>query len=188
METLKVQVKLFSRGTPDVPGYAAVFQRWIRDHVLDELLIDVVDYSHVPEGPAVALIGHESDYVLDRAGGKLGLLYAAKRNLSSAGDAFLRAIKRAMKASLLLERDPGPKTRLDFRSDEILLRIADRLNAPNTDETFERLAPVLRDALSRVYEATPFTLTRVGSPRELFSVTVHAPTAPPFDRLAIAEG
>lgn len=183
MQTEKVQVKIFSKGTPDVPGYVPVFQRWIREHVLNELLIDVVDYSHVADGPEVTLIGHESDYVLDRADGKLGLLYVSKRPSAQKNGAFLDAFKRALRAAVLLEEESGPKTPLAFGSDKIVVRIADRLNAPNSDTTFEQVAPSLRESLTRVYGTTPFTLTRIGSPRDLFSVEINAPGAAPLSEL-----
>jgi len=183
MQPEKVQVKIFSKGTPDVPGYVPVFQRWIREHVLDELLIDVVDYSHVADGPEVTLIGHESDYVLDRARGKLGLLYASKRASDPKHGAFLDAIKRALHAAVLLEKESGPNPPLAFGSDKIVVRIADRLNAPNSDTTLEKVTPALRESLSQVYGATPFTLTRIGSPRDLFGVEISAPGAAPLGEL-----
>lgn len=183
MQSEKLQVKIFSAGTPDVPGYIPVFQRWIREHVLDELLIDVVDYSHVADGPEVTLIGHESDYVLDRAEGKLGLLYSNKRATGTKNGAFLSAIRRALNAAALLEKESGPATPLAFGSDKLLVRVADRLNAPNSEATFEQVAPSLRESLTRVYGATPFTLARVGSPRDLFAVEIGAPGAPALGEL-----
>lgn len=183
MHAEKIQVKVFSSGKPDVPGYVPVFQRWIRDRVLSEHLIDVVDYSHVAEGPEVALIGHESDYVLDRASGKLGLLYASKRNAVSEHGAFLPALQRVFNACLLLETEAGPQVPLAFCTDQLLVRVADRLGAPNNDATFKRFEPALREALARIYANTPFTLSRVGTPRELFSIEVRAPAAPPLGDL-----
>jgi hypothetical protein len=183
MHAEKVQIKIFSSGQPDVPSYLSVFQRWIRDHVLDELLIDVVDYSHVPDGPEVTLIGHNSDYVFDRTGGRLGLLYASKRQPESMNGPYLSALKRSVSACLLLEKEPGPPVPVAFRSDELFVRIADRLNAPNTEETFNRVAPALSSALARFYGTTAFSLSRVGSPRELFGIEVRAPSAPPLGEL-----
>jgi hypothetical protein len=183
MHAERIQVKVFTSGKPDVPGYVPVLQRWIRDRVLNELLIDVVDYSHVAEGPEVALIGHESDYVLDRAGGKLGLLYASKRSAVSEHGAFLPALQRVFNACLLLEKEAGPQVPFAFRADELLVRVADRLGAPNNDATFSLFEPALREALGRIYGSTPFTLSRSGSPRELFSIEVRAPAAPPLCEL-----
>lgn len=183
MNAVKVQVKIFCSGQPDVYGCILEFQRWIREQVLSELLIDVVDYSHVADGPEVALIGHESDYVLDRAGGKLGLLYCNKRMPNPENGSFLGAVRRALTACQLLEKAPGLNVPLTFRADEILVRIADRLNAPNTDETFLRIEPALQSVLTLLYGPVPFTLKRIGSSRELFAVQVQAPTAPPLCEL-----
>jgi hypothetical protein len=68
----KVQVKIFASSPIAVESYIPVFHRWIRDNVLNELLIDVVDYSHVPNGPEVVLLGHASDYMLEQAGARDG--------------------------------------------------------------------------------------------------------------------
>jgi hypothetical protein len=164
-----------------------VFHRWIRDSVLGELLIDVVDYSHVANGPEVVLLGHASDYMLDRQGGRLGLLYASKREPASDEGSFLPALRRALRACLLLEREQGPEP-LAFRSDELLIRINDRLIAPNTDETFRRFEPALKAALERLYTGGGFELRRVGEPRDLFSVAVRASSAPPLGELAARVG
>ena len=175
MHPQKVQVKIFALEQPTVVGYVSVFQRWIRDHALDELLIDVVDYSHVANGPEVVLIGHESDYALDRGEGRLGLLYTNKRASESNDGVFRDALRRAVNACRLLQDESETASPLTFGTSELLIRIVDRLSAPNTDETFEHIAPALREALAHFYEDTPFTLARHGSPRELFSVTVRAP-------------
>ncbi len=179
----KIQVKLFSRLNADTLEYVPIFHRWIREHELDELLIDVVDYSHVKHGPEVALIGHESDYVLDRAAGKLGLLYAQKRPRKSPSNPWLGAIERALQASVRLQGEASPTIPLAFRSDELTLRVADRLFAPNTDATFARLLPEVEGALEVLYGSTAFTMTRTGSPRELFAIDVQAPGAPPLGEL-----
>jgi hypothetical protein len=183
MQADKVQIKVFASAPIEVESYIPVFHRWIRDNVLGELMIDVVDYSHVANGPEVVLLGHGSDYVLDRHAGRLGLLYASKREPATDEGPYVAAMRRALRACLLLEREPGPLP-LAFRSDELLLRVADRLRAPNDDETFARLGPALRAALERLYGSTPFELTRVGEARDLFSVEVRAPSAPPLAELS----
>jgi hypothetical protein len=170
----KVQVKVFSSGAPDVGGYLPVFHRWIRDSVLNELMIDVVDYSHVANGPEVVLIGHASDYALDRGGGKIGLLYSSKREPETDEGAFVSALRRALRACALLEKEAGPKVPLKFAADTLLVRILDRLSAPNDDQTFARVEPALRSALARAYGDATLSLKRVGAPREAFSVEVSA--------------
>ncbi|MBW1832016.1 MAG: hypothetical protein JRJ10_10020, partial [Deltaproteobacteria bacterium] len=69
MQATKFQVKLYARaGEIELGKLIPVFHEWIRaKKITDELLIDVADYAHVPQGPGVVLIGHQSDYYLDVA-------------------------------------------------------------------------------------------------------------------------
>ena len=179
----KLQVKLLSALNADSLEYVPIFHQWIRERRLDELLIDVVDYSHVRHGPEVMLVGHESDYVIDRTGGRLGLLYAQKRPRTTASTPWLWALKRALAAGALLQHETSPTTPLALRSDALILRVADRLLAPNSDATFTRLLPAVETALELLYGNTPFTLTRTGTPRDLFTIEVEAPGAPALDEL-----
>ena len=176
----KIQIKLFASEDIPVEHYVPVFHRWIRESVLKETLIDVVNYTHVADGPAIVLIGHETDYALDRTGKKLGLLVSHKRG---APIDFRQALARAARAAKLLESEPELASPIRFRTDELVLRIADRLNAPNTDETYERLLPELRAAFEPVYGAG-LELARVGAPRELFTVRVRGTKAATLAELA----
>jgi hypothetical protein len=178
MSFSKVQVKLFTSGAPEFEPYLPVFHRWIRDNVLGELLIDVVDYSHVENGPDVVLIGHAADYALDRGEGQAGLLYANKREPVTEEGALALAFRKVLRAAALLEQEPDVSPRLAFRSDRLLVRVADRLRAPNNEDTFQSLKPELEKVLGRLYSSSNFELLRVGSPAELFSVEVRA-SAPP---------
>jgi len=64
-----------------------VFHRWIQERSLDELMVDVADYTHVPDGPGVVLVCHDAIYSLDTGGGELaqalerlsGWLFAGER-------------------------------------------------------------------------------------------------------------
>jgi hypothetical protein len=139
-------------------------------------MIDVVDYSHVADGPHVVLIGHAADYALDRARGRLGLLFSHKRGPKP--ERLGGALLRLYKAAQMLESETGLKHPVKFRSDALLLRIADRLNAPNTDATYERLFPEIKRELEKTFGAGKFEAKRVGTPRELFAVEVKAEGAP----------
>ena len=55
-----------------------MFHDWIQNQRLDELLIDVVDYRHVHDGPGVILIAHDAHYAFDTSEGRLGLLYSRR--------------------------------------------------------------------------------------------------------------
>ena len=172
MQATKFQVKLYARaGHIELEKLVPVFHEWIRaKKIPDELLIDVADYTHVPQGPGVVLIGHQSDYYLDVADDRPGLLYSRKRGFEgdlSAGidDAF----GRALRACRLLEEDE----RLDFEfgTDEVLFRVLDRLAAPNEDATYATYEPVLKQVAKAFFGSAP-TMRRLGSPREPFAVRI----------------
>ncbi|MBW2212567.1 MAG: hypothetical protein JRG67_16300 [Deltaproteobacteria bacterium] len=106
MQATKFQVKLYTRaGDIELEKLIPVFHEWIRTKkISDELLIDVADYAHVPQGPGVVLIGHQSDYYLDVADNRPGLLYSRKRGFEGDFQAGIDdAFRRALNACQLLE-------------------------------------------------------------------------------------
>ena len=138
MLSSRIALKVYVAGgiAPDAPRVLEAFHGWIRQKALPETLIDVVDYSHVHQGPAVLLIGHESDYALDLSEGRVGLSYQRKRapetSLGPLGD----SLKRVLRAAELLEQTPSLAP-LQFSRSEFKLTLLDRLHAPNTVETRE---------------------------------------------------
>ena len=142
----RVQLKLFVKDeAPKAESLIPVFHSWITEQRLDELMIDVADYSHVFEGPGVVLVGHESDYYFDEHNGRPGILYSRKRGFAGDLEARLRdALDRVQQAAKMLRE----QMKLDFDAHEMLLRVPDRLHAPNDDATFEQLEAIA----ARVFE------------------------------------
>jgi hypothetical protein len=169
-----VRVKIFAREpAPDLAGAIPVFHRWIQDRLRPEMLIDVADYRHVPNGPGVMLIGHEANYSLDCAKGRLGLLYSRKQAGGAAQENLRQAYDSAVEACRRLEEEPEFAGKLKFDYDACEISIGDRLLAPNTQETYLALKPELDRFLADVFPS--HTLERRGDPRELFSVFSQCP-------------
>ena len=182
----KLQLKIFAApgraAAPPLDAFIPVFHRWIKDHVLAELSIDVANYAHVPKGPGVVLIGHNCDYFVDESEGRLGLLHNRKRG-SVAPEARLEDLfRRTLHAAALLEKEPllSGAGALAFAPNEFLFRINDRLAGPATDETFAAVRPELEALGRRLFEGAPFELGRVGDEKSLFAVRMAGPkeTAP----------
>jgi hypothetical protein len=175
MDAHKLQLKIYA--TPatakafDLESVIPVYHRWIKDHALPELTIDVANYGHVPEGPGVVLIGHGSDYFLDEGEGRLGLLHNRKRAAFAPGERLSDLARRALHAAVLLEKDLGGK--LTFATNELLFRINDRLAAPNTEATFAAVKGEL-EALGKQLFGGAFELQRLGGPKELFAVRIKS--------------
>ena len=172
MQATKFQVKLYTRaGDVELEKLVPVFHEWIRaKKISDELLIDVADYAHVPQGPGVVLIGHQSDYYVDVADNRPGLLYSRKRGFEGDFQAGIDdAFRRALKACQLLEEESS--LGLQFGTDEVLFRVQDRLSAPNADATYDAYKPALEQAATAFFGGGA-SLERVGSEREPFAVRI----------------
>jgi hypothetical protein len=150
-----------------------IFHQWIQDGAAPELLIDVADYKHVPDGPGIMLIGHQADYSLDESGGRLGLLYNRKASVDGDAQAVLgQAFDAALSAARRLEATAPFAGNLHFDEGDVEVIVNDRLLAPNTDTTWEALRPEISRFFDRLYGAGNFTLERRGEPRDRFQVAV----------------
>jgi hypothetical protein len=165
MELYKLGVKIFAANPKvvELRAFIPVFHGWIQQQKIPEhLLIDVHDYSHVPEGPGILLVAHEGNFSTDETSGRLGLVYYRKQPVS---DALKVAYESADVASQLLEAEPKLNG-LKFHRDEFMVFSNDRLLAPNTAESRARLEPVIKRAFDNV------------------SVTIAPQSADPRERLA----
>ncbi len=173
MEPTKFQVKVYTKsGDIELEKLIPVFHEWIREKKIpDELLIDVADYAHVPQGPGVVLIGHQSDYYLDVADDRPGLLYSRKRGFDGDLQAGIDdAFRRALRACELLEKETG--LGFEFSTDEVLFRVQDRLQAPNEEATYEAYKPALERTTSAFFGDSA-SFERLGGPREPFAVRIN---------------
>src|SRR6185503_2460531 len=178
MDSRRIQVKLYGAGSPVLDRFIPVFHRFIRDKVFDELMIDVADYGHVTSGPGVALIGHASDYFADQSEGRFGLVYTRKRDAPPPDARLADALRRALNGARLVEKEPGLDD-VRFKTDEILVRLTDRLHASNDEAGFAKFAAELGPLAEKLYGASNAKVERVGTPRDPLSARVTAKTAPP---------
>jgi len=170
-----VRVKIFARqpAPADLSAAIPVFHRWIQDRVCPEMLIDVADYRHVPNGPGVMLIGHEANYSLDNTKGRLGLLYSRKQSGGGAQGNLRQAFDAALAACRRLEQDPAFAGNLSFEDGSCEFSINDRLLAPNREDTYLALKPEFDRFLSDLWGRDSYSIERKGDPRELFQVEVR---------------
>lgn len=180
MDAYRLDLKLYFEAPEVSPREAAIrsFHRFIQQKVLDELLIDVADYGHVPSGPGVMLIGHEAHYALDASDGRPGLLYSRKRALEGSFESRLHhAFGRLLGFAELLEAEAelGIVPRLDLWT----LRFNDRLRAPNTAETAARVTPGLERVLSDLFGNSECKVEWEGDASARLGIRVELPAAEP---------
>lgn len=176
MDVYRFGVKFFlaDPGSIALQDFVPIFHNWIQKQILkNHLLIDVHDYSHIRQGPGILLVAHEGNLSMDAADDRLGLVYYRKQPSLGTGEERLSSVlKTALQACRLLEEEPILKGRVRFTTGELLIIANDRLNAPNDEEAFAKLRPVLLSALQQTLDTSDFKLTRASKdPKE--RLTIH---------------
>ncbi|HLL88982.1 MAG TPA: hypothetical protein VK324_06740 [Tepidisphaeraceae bacterium] len=180
MDAFKISAKLFAAADTFEPAaFVPVFHKWIQQHALpDHLLIDVADYAHVPAGPGSLVVAHEANVHMDRTDGRLGVLYVRKQPFAAAAtfrDRLRQTIVNTLVAADRLEQDvPG----LRFRTDEVWVRVHDRLHAPPGTGTFNAVRADVESVAKELFVGRPVTLAPEQDPRRLFGVTIKADGEP----------
>ncbi len=179
LQRFAVKVYLEDPSKLDPKALIPVFHRWIQQRAIpDHLLIDVADYSHVPHGPGVMLMAHEGHFSLDNSDQRLGLMYTRKQPTEgSFVERFQAALRATLQAHQILAREADLSGGLQFKDDELVLMANDRLQAPNTTESFETLRGELGRFLPGLLGVKP-TIDHVNSqPRERLALSITVPQA-----------
>lgn len=168
----------------EIRDLITVFHGWIQQQQVEEhLLVDVHDYSHVFQGPGVLLVAHEGNFCLDSDQGRPGLLYYRKEPLNGEPLERLEAVFRStVQACRMLEQEVTLEGSVRFRTDELLFLTNDRLNAPNSRETYSDVRPALSGFADQVLGSGCGFEPRF-DPRERFAVRFRLPEAVPLEDL-----
>lgn len=162
-------------GIPDA-DFVPVFHDWIRRRVIGGVLLDVADYTHVPDGPGVALVGHEFTYSLDRSDGRFGLLVQRRRSTGANTEASIVAtISTLLTAAEKLETHRSLRGVIKFDRSVIRVESNDRLRAPNDAEGLEMLRASSEAAVKRAFPTGEVSIHPVDDDsRNRLAVTIRA--------------
>jgi hypothetical protein len=177
MQLQHVNVKLLVQnpGEANLEPLIPVFHGWIEDQTGDELLIDVADYTHVPAGPGIVLIGHEGNYSVDNTGNRLGVRYNRKAVLGGSNqDRLTQAARSALQACDRLEAEPRLSGKFRFNGQDIEIFINDRLVAPNNAETRETFDADFHLFSQKLFRGKEYSISYGADPRSLFTAYVKA--------------
>lgn len=152
VDRIAVTVPLDAPDGVDIDGMIPAFHGWIQRGVVPGTLIDVADYRHVHNGPAVMLIAHELDYTLDLAEGGIGMTVTRKRTAgpTELAKSVAWCLEHAQQAIAALSEDvPGigaePATDAAIR-----VRVLDRRAVPSTPEGEASALPALEEAARQI--------------------------------------
>jgi hypothetical protein len=176
MQLQHVNVKLLvqNRDGASLEPLIPVFHGWIENQdAADELLIDVADYSHVPAGPGVVLIGHEGNYSVDNTGNRLGVRYNRKAALDGSNqDLLSQATRAALTACRRLEAEPRLDGKFRFNGQDIEIFVNDRLIAPNNSATRKAFDADFHLFFRKLFQGKEYSISYGDDPRSLFTAFV----------------
>ena len=176
MQLQHVNVKLLVQngGGANLEPLIPVFHTWIeKQSAGDELLIDVADYTHVPAGPGIVLIGYEGNYSVDNTGNRLGVRYNRKAAVDGSNqDRLSQAARAALTACQRLETEPRLDGKFRFNGQDIEIFVNDRLIAPNTPATREAFDVDLQLFSRKLFRGKEYSISYGEDPRGLFSAFV----------------
>jgi hypothetical protein len=188
MQLQHVNVKLLVQN-PNEAGLEPlipVFHGWIENQNGDELLIDVADYTHVPAGPGIVLIGHEGNYSVDNTGNRLGVRYNRKAALDGSNqDRLTQAARAALTACRRLEGEPRLGGKFRFNGQDIEIFINDRLVAPNNAATRQEFDEDFQLFSRKLFRGKEYSISYGSDPRSLFTAFVK--TAQPLSATELLE-
>jgi len=188
MQLQHVNVKLLLQNSEGVSldPLIPVFHGWIENQNGDELLIDIADYTHVPAGPGIVLIGHEGNYSVDNTGNRLGVRYNRKAILDGRNQECLsQATRAALTACRRLEAEPQLEGKFRFNGQDIEIFINDRLVAPNNAATREAFDADFHLFSRKLFQGKEYSISYGTDPRSLFTAFVKA--ARPFTVVELLE-
>jgi len=179
MEFQHYNVKIFVDGelAVDLERFIEGFHGWVAGQSMAEMMIDVADYRHVPDGPGVVIVGLEADYAIDNMGGRWGLRYNRKgavegRNADRLRQAFAAAAATCARLEAEFEG-------LRFSRQEFAIFVNDRALAPNNEETRSQLRAEIDSLVKEQLSVADYSAELTEDPRRLAEATVKLAT--PFD-------
>ena len=136
----------------DIDSFVPLFHNWIQeDRIPNHIMVDVVDYKHIPDGPSIMLIAHEGYFSLDFEENELGLLYMRKTPLADNITKTLYAIQQILDFAIeLIQIDSSIGEKIVFL-DEYQLISNDRFefsnNAAGEKKLLQVASGVFNDAI-----------------------------------------
>ena len=177
MKLQKFGVKLFfldTNGSYSSKDFIPVFHNWIQDQLVkDHLLIDVADYSHIPDGPGVMLIAHEGHFSLDQENYQPGIMYMRKTKITGSFiERFNEVLSVTIEAANLLSNNNFTNY-INFSNNALRFITNDRFYAENTIENQNLYKKEIQKALDEKYSDSKFGFGDVSDKNERLAFTVN---------------
>jgi hypothetical protein len=158
LQKINIKFGIDAPADADWDALLNIFSRWRLEE--GEEILDLADYSHVPEAPSIILVSKRWQLGVDfsrgtgenRTGGWAGLLYASRKGLGGDLGARLRSV--LMSALERFQRLAGEKEfprGVTILYGELDIAFNDRLLVPNNDEMDTLVRPAVEEVLAALY-------------------------------------
>ena len=176
LQKINVKMAIDAPSDLDLDVLLAIFGRWRLEE--GEEVIDLADYAHVDQGPGCLLVSHRWQFGIDHAGGKVGLFYSTRKDLTGPlAHRFTQAIEGLItKSTRLLAEEEFPRT-AKACCGQLEVIANDRLLFPNTDASDARVRPELEKTFERLYGSGSFQVEREADPSRRLGYSVLAGSA-----------
>jgi hypothetical protein len=178
MTAKRIAVKFYAQNPElvDTHAFVAVFQRWIQEHRVEGLLIDVADYKHVPNGPGVLLIAHEGDFSYNLGEGRAGIQYISKQAVAETLEAAIATVLRLTLEAVVAVEKEASLNGLAFDYSTVRIVLQDRLQFPNNEASFVLAQAAVLALFEQLLGATvTVTNANTADSREALTLAVGLP-------------
>ena len=176
MDLQKFGIKLYftTNGSLDSKDFIPVFHEWIQEKAVSEhILIDVADYSHIPDGPGVMLIAHEGHFSLDQENHQPGIMYMRKTEMDGTfNDRFNKILSTVIEAADRLRNNNINKD-INFINNSFRFIANDRLYAENTIENQTLYKKKMKNVLNEIYPDSNVEFVDVSNENERLAFTIN---------------
>ena len=179
MDLQKFGIKLYlnTNVSYKITDFIPIFHNWIQEKLVsDHLLIDVADYSHIPDGPGVMLIAHEGHFSLDQENHKPGIMYMRKTDIDgSFKERFKKVFSSVVQAANLLCENNINKE-INFTTNLFRFIANDRRLADNTKENQSLYQDEVQKILEDQYSGSKWAYEDISNKNERLAFTVNFTT------------
>tara|TARA_B100001123_G_scaffold424123_1_gene535226 strand:+ start:207 stop:791 length:585 start_codon:yes stop_codon:yes gene_type:complete len=177
MELYKFGIKFYFK--PDIElqvrDYIPEFHRWIQnDAVKDHLLIDVVDYSHIPDGPGIMLIAHEGQFSFDMEYGLPGFMYQRRTEIKGGFHQRLTSVFSTTVHAVKRLQENYPDNSMKLITNKFRFYSNDRLAAENSDSQQQFYKESVCTFIQRGFQDTRLKIENFSSTLERLAFDVSA--------------
>ncbi len=184
LRRIDVKLPITNPEDSDNAAYTGIFTRWLSD---EERWLDIADYTHVPSGPTVMIVGDDAQFSIDAGKGELGVLYSHRGELEGSDTERLEHVLRTA-LQLVADLESEDDCPIRVRTDRADVVVNDRLAHPNQDDTAAALTTAVTAAAESVFGAAPTSVEHTGGPDQRLGVRVTVASNVPAGQILADAG